>query len=153
MVNVVLYKYSGNNRKMNKKEFLEELATVKCSFKDSVSILYPKLVFAGDSSIIPYCNYLYIEAYKRFYYVTDIQNVNNMWIITCKIDVLYTYIKDISNSNALLIKSNEHSDLYYDDGSLRTDVRTFIETKEFDNGFLESPEIILITAGDKSAET
>ena len=93
---------------------------------------------------------MYIDEFKRWYFINDIISVRNkIWEIHAHIDVLYTWRAEIGNMECIIDKTENYDDanLYFDDGSYVLDSRTNVHLKEFPNGFNENGEYILICAG------
>lgn len=106
---IKLYKYYGDNRKINKS--LELIKTISsATVVESMDIIDPVIILELDStfdSVISF-NYIYIQDLKRYYYVNNIEIMNNGFLkIQCHVDVLKTYSKDILNSTQY-IKRQQH---------------------------------------------
>ena len=95
MGNVVFYHNGADNRVLNKEDYLttkHTCSTVK--FKDNSSVMTPTLIVAVDDDIFD-SNYVYIEDFERYYFITDITVSQQYLIVNCKIDVLYTFKDNI----------------------------------------------------------
>ena len=67
------------------------------SLKDQTSIINPTIIV--DSSSVPGGNYARIDAFGRYYFITDISSVrNNLWEIKMHVDVMQTYETQIKNT-------------------------------------------------------
>lgn len=116
--------------------------------RDQISIMNPVVMFDTED-IIKY-NYAYIPEFERYYSIDNIVAYrNNLYEVTMSVDVLMSFRRDILNCVAVVDKQamQENGDEYIDDGSLVTDNVMFTEVLEFENGFNDSVEYILIVAG------
>lgn len=116
--------------------------------RDQVSIMSPVVLFDTED-IIKY-NYAYIPEFERYYSIDNIVAYrNNLYEVTMNVDVLMSFRRDILNCVAVVDKQamQENGDEYIDDGSLVTDNVMFTEVLEFEDGFNDSVEYILIVAG------
>lgn len=145
----ILYKNTSDNRVLNKSITL--VKEVDIELKDDNNFVSPiiKLYrFEGCEDV----NYLYIEAFSRYYYINSARPlVGNIISFTCNVDVLMSNKEEIMNLTCIIDKqqsdSSEYSDKYLDDGSFVTECRTFNSIINFPQGFNDSGEFILITAG------
>ena len=71
---------------------LEYLTDVKGNAREEISPLYPVINIDGSSVNITNCNYVYIENFKRYYYVTSKECIRtNLWRLHLRVDVLMSY--------------------------------------------------------------
>ena len=104
----------------------------------------------GDLPFIPKCNYLYIQEWNRYYFIRDCKCVRDqVWQLTCHVDVLMSFKSDILNLTAVISKQqgSEYSSKNFNDGSYMTLEENFTEVSEFPTGLNNSGEFILMTAG------
>ena len=116
--------------------------------RDQISIMNPIVTFDTED-IIKY-NYAYIPEFERYYTIDNIVVYrNNLYEVTMSVDVLMSFRRDILSCVAVVDKQSmqENGDEYIDDGSLVTDNVMFTEVLEFDEGFNDTVEYILIVAG------
>lgn len=116
--------------------------------RDQISIMNPIVTFDTED-IIKY-NYAYIPEFERYYSIDNIVAYrNNLYEVTMSVDVLMSFRRDILSCVAVVDKQSmqENGDEYIDDGSLVTDNVMFTEVLEFDEGFNDTVEYILIVAG------
>lgn len=127
---------------------LIEGSTFEGQARDQISIMNPVVLFDTED-IIKY-NYAYIPEFERYYSIDNIVAYrNNLYEVTMTVDVLMSFRRDILNCVAVVDKQamQENGDEYIDDGSLVTDNVMFTEVLEFEEGFNDSVEYILIVAG------
>lgn len=136
----------SDNRQINKQ--LVEGITIQGEVRDSASIMTPTIRFES-ADVIRY-NYCYIPDFQRYYSFTDITAFrNDVYDISMTVDVLMSFRNDIMRLACIVDKQGEvvNGDEYIDDSSLVTDNLMFNTVYNFPNGFLEKPELVLITAG------
>ena len=95
-------------------------------------------------------NYCYIPSFRRYYFIQSIEAVSNqIFDVTFNVDVLMSFRGDIAQLTAIVDKQaqNENGDEYIDDASLVMDNLMFSRIYNFPDGFNDTPEYILITAG------
>lgn len=105
---VTFYNNLSNHNVVNKR--LEKINTLTFTFKENSNVINPSLILKNYKG----GNYCYIEELKRYYYIRDIDLLENgLFKINCEIDVLMSYKDDIINSDfyskdgVLIISSNE----------------------------------------------
>ena len=98
-MNVTLYKYSGNLRKIDKTlpSGSSNILTLSGYLKDGSSVLNPTILVNYTIDIVGF-NYAYISDFSRYYFV-EISNVNkDLWELRMRVDVLKTYATTILNT-------------------------------------------------------
>ena len=116
--------------------------------RDEVDVMTPVIRFES-SEIIRY-NYAYIPELQRYYVVTSVNAFREgIWDVSFSVDVLMSFRGDIMALSVIVDKQTmpENGDEYIDDGSLVTDNVMFTRIHQFESGFNDYPEYILITAG------
>lgn len=116
--------------------------------RDEVNVLTPVVLFDTDE-ILRY-NYAYIPQFQRYYTITD-KNVfrEGLFMVSFSVDVLMSFRGHILQLTAVVDKQSmpENGDEYIDDSSLVTDNIMFTTVYNYPDGFNDTPELILITAG------
>ena len=145
----LLYKNTSDNRVISKNITL--IKEVSIELKSNVDFISPT-IFLQTFDGCEDANYLYIEEFKRYYFVNNITHLTGGRIsLSCSVDVLMSNKNDILALSCIIDKqestSSSFSDKYIDDGSFVTECRTFNSIINFPNGFNDNAEFILITAG------
>lgn len=130
MFNVTLYQCSAESNRLNKTDFLENATTYQGNLRENCSIITPAILldgyqFTGQNydNLFKF-NYMYIEEFERYYFITDITLISNQLIeITGRVDVLESFKNDIYNMIGILERSSNNSyiSLYASDNLLPTD--------------------------------
>ena len=145
-MNVKLYKNESNNNVLNKKIML--ISEDNILLKYDIDVYRP--IIKIKTELLNKCNYVFIEDFKRYYYVVNKRSINNEIIeLTLECDVLMSFREHILNLKCIIDKQENINlgNKYYDDNSLISLSKEFIESYNFNNGFNENGEFILITAG------
>lgn len=112
MFNVTLYQCSAESNRLNKTDFLENATTYQGNLRENCSIITPAILldgyqFTGQNydNLFKF-NYMYIEEFERYYFITDITLISNQLIeITGRVDVLESFKNDIYNMEGLLYRT------------------------------------------------
>lgn len=132
------------------KEFAAGYST-ECSLKDNTSMFRPVLLVGSVTGYPEFdeMNYLYLPAFKRYYFIDDIISVgNNLWEIHCHVDVLYTYKEQILNQDAVIRRQQTKYNLYLNDPDFMTYNNDSIVTKKFsDSEFNKVLNYVLVVNG------
>lgn len=71
------------------------------SLKDQTSIINPTIIVGSRS--VPSGNYARIDAFGRYYFITDISSVRKgLWEIKMHVDVMQTYETQIRNTTQMI---------------------------------------------------
>ena len=145
-MNISIYKNTSDNLRVSKS--LTLIKTLEgVHFYEESSILTPRLLLKYDEDLFV-ANYMYVPKFKRYYYITDIANINgNEMSITGKVDVLKTYEDEIRGSTAVVERQEYKYNLYLPDSMFRTYAYTRTNTIAFPNSFPDEGCYILTVAG------
>lgn len=116
--------------------------------RDEVDVMNPIIRF--DKSDVLRYNYAYIPQFQRYYDITDRTAFREgLWDVTFAVDVLMSFRGDINQLAVVVDKQSmlENGDEYIDDSSLVAENVMFQTVYNFQNGFNDTGEFILITAG------
>lgn len=145
-----LFTCTAERNRVNKNEYISNRFVLEGTLREATSAMNVEILIEKTNPLAYNYNYMYIEEFKRYYYINDIKSYRNkLWIISATVDVLMSFSSDILSSGAIIDKAeNENlSNLYLDDGSFVMDSRKYNEIKEFPNGLNENGSYILICAG------
>lgn len=144
--------FSTNSSPVNRiDKTLTAVVTATGTLRDGASILNPEVEIetALTESMVGAINYAYIEAFGRYYYVTDIKTeTNGLWVVSMHVDVLMTYKTEIRAQNAVVARQEASFNMYLDDGWFMSYQNPIIQTKYFSNSTpFETQEFVLVIAG------
>lgn len=146
-------KTSSPRNKINKT--FKSVFSLEGSLKDSCSILQPVIQFRQTEGMTAQnfakCNYMYIEKFGRYYYITDVVSVRNSIVeVHGRVDVLYTYADEILANKGLLLRASQKANYskYLDDGTLKIYAPPKVVTKKFNgSSFASNPSFVLAVSG------
>lgn len=143
---VIFYYNMSDARKINK--VLRTGETCAGIPRDEINVMNPVVRFE-KADILRY-NYAYIPELQRYYDVVSRTAFREgIWDIEFAVDVLMSFRNDINNFNVIVDKQSmiSNGDEYIDDGSLVSENVMFKTVYDFPQGFNDTGEYILITAG------
>ena len=128
---------------------IQDVISVNATIKGELSVENPVLIldYTGDSNNI---NYMKIPELHRTYFINEIIKLTGQrYEVHGKSDVLESFKNDILNMNCIINKQQSalQSNMFLDDGSFVMENKEFNSVINFPNGFNETGEYILITAG------
>lgn len=127
---------------------LTTIATISGNLKESTDILDPVLVLGDITSYINKFNYIYIPTLGRWYYIMDIKSIrNNIWEVSCHVDVLQTYKAQIRENSGLISRQQYDYNVMQSDPRLRLNANPYIVTKKFPNGYTSDYTYVLVITG------
>lgn len=129
--------------------------TLDGTLRNKTSILSVDIIIrVGDSAGIHInelatCNYMYIERFKRYYFIDDVISlVNTTAEIKGHVDVWGTYKTQIRANTGIILKSASSYSKMLDDGSFKIYNNPWIVTKKLTGEtFSKSPTFILAVSG------
>lgn len=143
----VQFFYNQSDARVINKNLIEG-ETFSGQARDEVNVMNPIIRF--DTPEILRYNYAYIPELQRYYEIVE-KNAfrEGLWDITFSVDVLMSFRRDILPLPVVVDKQSDfvNGDEYIDDGSLVTENLMFSRVINFDYGFNDNPEYILIVAG------
>ena len=139
--------YNTSDNRCIRKNLVNELS-LSGTLRESCNLIEP-VINIQNESVIRY-NYAYIPDFKRYYFIKKITSLRKgLWTIEFEVDPLMSFKGDILALQVVVDKQSSDSigDEYIDDGSLVADNYTFKSVYNFNKGFNDHGEYILITAG------
>lgn len=116
--------------------------------RDECSILNPSITIEVDPTTIINCNYAYIPDFGRYYFVNDINVINNKLVqITCNVDVLYTYKNEILTNAAVIGRQEKMYNLYLSDSAFLAYQNSDITTHKFNYTFSDMSYVLAVAGG------
>lgn len=90
--------------------------TYPCDIYQEVDRINPSLLVDKDLINIESTNYMWINEFGRYYYITSITGgPGNRVIVDGHVDVLYTYADQIEQCECIAERSTSHANLYLPD--------------------------------------
>ena len=143
---ITLYNYSTPPNTIGKGASFVE--TLSGTFRDSVSVTDP--VFTIERSSPIGFNYVYIEAFQRFYYVTGVSaDLHGIVTVSCTVDTLETNASAIEQMNAIIRRQENAYNLYLDDGIFKAYQNTKHKLIAFPNSFSEYSYVLALAGNSQ----
>lgn len=128
---IMLYQNHSEMNRVDKSITLMD--TLDGTLRESCSILEPS-VTVRLSYAPKFINYMFIEEFERYYFITDIVSISSdLWVISGHVDVLGTYKTWIRNLYAIVNRQENSYNLYLDDDKFLINAQRKIWTKAFPN--------------------
>lgn len=142
-----LYKNTSDSNVVSKT--ISQVYECEGTLKEATSITEPVITLSGINSIITEFNYVYIPEFNRYYYVTDMVSIkNNLWAVSCKVDVLMSYKDIIYKQTAVVDRQEYNYNTMLSDNRLRVQANPYLITRKFPKGFTGDYNYALVLAGN-----
>lgn len=106
MIHITLYACTADNRQVDKTNYLTSVITGTAVFYENSSIVAPVIKFDWGGSFNSNVNYVYIQEFNRWYYITDVRAlIGGSVEYSLRCDVLMTYKGTIYNSTQTVSRS------------------------------------------------
>lgn len=101
-----LYQNEAEYNRLDKTDYLRSVGTISGVLREAVSVT--DLLITIESNTFPTFNYVYIDKFKRYYFVNDISILaNNLYEIDLSVDPLMSY-KDALLEMSAFVDRNEY---------------------------------------------
>lgn len=143
---ILLYKNASEPERVDKD--ISDALALAGSLRNTTEVINPVIVIAESASTLTDYNYAYIPLFDRYYFITELTSERTgITGVHMRVDVLMSWKTQIRQNSALLNHQENAGNTYLNDGTWFHDSRGFYTVKSFSNGFNDSGEYILITAG------
>lgn len=144
---VHIQKNNSENESLTKN--VTDLEALKGELTNSSSIIDPVIMIQDVNNItLRDANYMYISAFGRKYFITDIINVRTgLWEIHGHVDVLSSFASEIKSNTGIISRQEKKWNLYLDDGLFKTYQNPNIVTKKFPTGFSTTSFVLAVAGG------
>lgn len=143
---IILYENASEDNRVTKA--LSERLTLSGTLKENTSIINPAILVQASMAVITQCNYFYIPAFGRYYFLRDvISRTANLVEIQGHVDVLSTYAAQIKGNRAVISAQENNWNLYLNDGSIRVYQKSLVGTLAFPNPLNSNFNYVLLLAG------
>lgn len=134
-VTIRLYEMTSEKNALTK-TLTQKVNSTSAILNDPTSVTDPVILVDGTATAIFQCNYAYISAFNRYYFITKMVAVTtNLVEVSCHVDVLYSFAAAIRNNTALIKRQQDDWNLYIPDNSMATFNSPSTYTKPFSSGF------------------
>jgi len=141
-----LYKNSSNNNTVDKD--LNLVTALSGTLRETSTVVNPTILVNLADNQLSNVNYAYIAEFSRYYYITDITCIRDtIFQLNMKVDVLYTYRREIRRNYAIIERNENEYDLKLNDGMFQTQQNPRIAQYPFPSGF-NTWDYVLAIAGN-----
>lgn len=144
----LLYTDAPNNQLNKSVEYISEYSGAVA--RVNVSIETPVLILEESVANIISANYCYISEFGRYYYITDKTcDVNGLWTIALKVDVLKSFASSIDDLKGIVQRQKDNYDMYLRDSMIPVSARKTVAVRKFTNVFGDnnSPCVLMLVLG------
>lgn len=142
---------------MNNQEELNKITknpttvrTLTGTLREETDIVDPEINVEFSGTLTD-CNYMYIQALSRYYFITKIESIRNgVWRIYAHCDVLKTYAEAILNTEAVVARSESKYNLLLNDSMFKVYSNPRLQIANFPNKFT-GESYVLVMNGAKYA--
>lgn len=145
-----LYNTSSEKNKVTKAlTVVSSINTFK--IKENTSIINPVILISKNTKGFTdgvLFNYVWLDLYKRYYFVTDIKTVANGIVeVSLSVDVLMSFKSQILSLNCIISRQENEYNTYLDDSLFRVYNDYRVQTKAFPKGFTNEMHYVIAVAG------
>lgn len=140
--------YTNNSENYRVDKSLTARLAESCILKDGTSVENPVILLTNYNDIHDF-NYMYIDEWERYYFITDIVSVRNgLWEIHAHVDVLMSFSQQIRECTATCKRQENLFNMYLDDPEFKTYNKSQVVTKVFSGtGLQKNMDYVLVVAG------
>ncbi len=129
---------------------LSNIATFTGTLREAANVCDPTILVEGDVSQVINCNYMYVEEFRRYYFITGIAVTSNrLFAVSGHVDVLETYQQQIRGLSGIIRRQENSYNLYLDDGIFKCYQNPHIVLKKFPYAF-PTYSWVLVIAGNQN---
>lgn len=142
---IVLGTISDEYNKLNKT--MSNVVNINGVLKQETSVIKPTVLIEAEN--LSGFNYMYINEFGRYYFITDIVCVRqNLWRVSAKVDVLMSFKDGISTCPFIVSNTeNAYAENYMMGDMWKTLVKSKTDIINFPSGLNSTGEYVLITSG------
>lgn len=129
---------------------LSNVATFTGTLREAANVCDPTILVEGDVSQVINCNYMYVEEFRRYYFITGIAVTSNeLFAVSGHVDVLESYQEQIRGLSGIIRRQENSYNLYLDDGIFKCYQNPHIVLKKFPYAF-STYSWVLVIAGNQN---
>lgn len=118
--------------------------TLTGTLRDETDIVNPEILIEFDGTLTD-CNYMYIQALSRYYFITKITSVRTkLWRVTAHCDVLKTYSEGILGTEAVVARSESKYNLFLNDAMFKVYSNPRLQIAKFPSKFIGESYVLVM---------
>lgn len=138
-----LYNMNCDKNTVDKTNGIVAISTLSGTLRESSDLMNPVIKF--ETTRLPQFNYVYIPAFRRYYFVQDIVVITDkLYSMSLHVDVLMTYKNEIKSQKGIIARNEfEYNNLLIDDKRKTTTEKiiNFTQFDEFDGSWFDLSKI------------
>ena len=119
------------------KNITQNGSDVSGTLRENCSIIDPVIKMSAIGTYLLSSNYAYITEFGRYYYITNIVCVGDLFEVHMHVDVLMTFKGDIRSNSAVISRQENAYNLYLQDGVFKTYSQPHMQVAQFPSGFTD----------------
>ncbi|MBP5411785.1 MAG: hypothetical protein J6Y47_00865 [Bacteroidales bacterium] len=144
-MNIVLMRTDKPKNAMDKSPVTVQSLTG--TLREKTSMLHPEITIQSNIANVGSINYMYIEDFGRYYWIHDIEVINNsLFVIHADVDTLYSFKTEILTNSAIIARQENVYNLYLSDPAFLAYQGAKITTHKFNYTF-DTLSYVLAVAG------
>ena len=145
---ITLYKISNDSKDMKKTvDATTKITDLTAKIKEDTTVEKPILEITYNAQYID-ANYIYVDDWKRYYFITNRKVGAQRIYLECEVDVLFSFKDGILDLTCVVARQENNSQLYLPDGMFRALTKRIVSTPyKFDTKFDKGQSIVLTTGG------
>lgn len=144
MPQCIFYVNESDYRKITKT--LKQIGTTQdILFKDTTDMMNPVLQMRSTTRFDNTANYCWLEQTGKYYYISDCEYDNGIYLLHLHVDVLMTYQRAILAQSAILKRQTNQYNLWQMDDKFRLFEYSNVRTILFPSGFNKNKQEFLLT--------
>lgn len=145
MLNILPGVCTCDNRVVDKTSFITFGSGINCDVYHECNVMSPVFLLKYESSLVN-CNYLYVQAWSRYYYVNNATVAPGGRIyLSCNEDVLMSNKDEILNLTAYAHRSESQQEYYLVDEKVPSLITTFRTHRTFNSSLTDNDFNYLLT--------
>lgn len=144
---ITLYESNSEPNRLNKNSFLDNPTQITGYIRDNTSIIDPVIRVEMNLISLAAFNYMYIADFNRYYFINNIVSISNgICELHAHVDVLSSFREEILLNYAILAKSENHWNLYLNDGTFKIYSDSIVLTLAFPMGFTRQNYLLAVAS-------
>lgn len=144
-VHITTYNNESDQNTLNKTLTQISINLINAVLKDDTDLINPTLILSNN--VLQNFNYVHIQEFDRYYYVTTRAYAQQRYYVTLAVDVLMSNKDAIEDLTVIAERSSKSFNLYQVDNEVPKTANNTIATQRFSNGFGGQSFILATTSG------
>ena len=144
--NVVLMNNTEELNKISKSP--TTVRTLTGTLREQTDIVDPEINIAYNGTLTD-CNYMYIQALSRYYFITKIESVRTgLWRVYGHCDVLKTYSSAILGTECVVARNGNNYNIMLNDSMFKVQTNPRVQLANFPNKFSGESYVLVMNGAN-----